>query len=81
MQKDDDHFSVAQMEAVDRRGLSAEQVSWRRVSMATLPPVSFSEDAELPPLVDYRRPRCPIVDRCSGDELIVLPDGTEQWVQ
>ena len=81
MDESDDHFSAAQLEAIDRRGLSAEQVSWRRIDTATANPVSFlATGLDQPAPFIFRRPKCPIVERRDSEKLIVLPDGEEIWV-
>lgn len=81
MDESDDHFSAAQLEAIDRRGLSAEQVSWRRIDTATANPMSLlaTEPDQAAPFV-FRRLKCPIVERRDSEKLIVLPDGKETWV-
>ena len=80
MRETDDHFSAAQLAAISKYGLSLADVPRRRVALVVPRAISIAERPGLPHFAE-RRPLCPILDADDKGDLIVLPDGTERWVQ
>lgn len=81
MKETDDHFSAAQLDALKRRGIPVGAAAWRRVRMAIRRGISIKDDPALIVGHAERQPMCPIIDSSETADLVVLPDGSERWIQ
>lgn len=81
MRETDDHFSAAQIAALDRLGIAFSTVPRKRVAIAMLEPAGIADDPHTIPIIVARQPICPIVKSDDVGDLIILPDGEERWVQ
>ena len=78
----DDHFSEQQLIAIKRRGMLLGETIYRRVGLMAHPSIGIKTDPRIA-LPVTRWPKCPVVDVDAdlGHELVIFPDGTEQWMR